>query len=309
MNLRLLKAFVTLAEKGHYADAAQALFVSQPALTKQINLLESQLNVSLFSRGRHGTTLTAGGRRLLPEAEKVIGQAALFLQHAKQVAAGREGNMAVGFGLSSFTLAPDYIAEFRRSYPGIDVSLTDLPSAQQYRLLLDEELQVGFVRVPAPAPLSYLPLLYDRLVMIAPDNTCASVNDWLNRRPLLRLRTDRGKGLNSQIDRFLQDNALHPSSTQLAEDIHTIVALVIAGIGVALVPQSVMHITPPGLPVIALTGESISWQVGIAWNGSTPDTLRDRFIATVKAGQQMPSGQNVPTLANGENQTARSDPL
>lgn len=309
MHLRLLKAFVTLAERGNYADAAQALFVSQPALTKQINLLESQLNVSLFSRGRHGTTLTAGGRRLLPEAERVIRQAGLFLQHAKQVAAGREGNMAVGFGLSSFTLAPDYIAQFRRSYPGIDVSLTDLPSAQQYHRLQNDELQVGFVRVPPPAPLSYLPLLNDRLVLIAPDTTSVSVNDWLVTHPLLRLRSERGQGLNRQIDRFLEDNGLHPSSTQLAEDIHTIVALVIAGIGVALVPQSVIHIAPPGLPVIALSGESISWQVGIAWNGSTQDTIRDNFIARVKAGQRISARQDVPASPNSENQTARSDPL
>lgn len=48
LNIRLLKAFLILAEKGNYADAARALFISQPALTKQINLLESQVNMSLF---------------------------------------------------------------------------------------------------------------------------------------------------------------------------------------------------------------------------------------------------------------------
>jgi DNA-binding transcriptional LysR family regulator len=101
----LLKAFVTLAEKGNYADAAQTLAVSQPALTKQINLLESTINVALFSRGRQGTSLTAGGKRLLPEAEKVLKQAGLFLQRAEGVAKGEEGMMAVGFGLSSFTFA------------------------------------------------------------------------------------------------------------------------------------------------------------------------------------------------------------
>lgn len=286
MNLRLLKAFVTLAEKGNYAEAAQALCVSQPALTKQINLLESQINLSLFSRGRHGTALTAAGRRLLPEAEKVIGQAGAFLHHARQVAAGREGTMALGFGLSSFSLAPDCIAQFRRSYPEVDVSLTDLPSAQQYHLLQSDELQVGFVRVPPPVSLAYLPLFNDRLVLIAPDSTSVCVQDWLNKRPLLRLRTERGQGLNRQIDRFLQDNALFTSSTQFAEDIHTIVALVIAGIGVALVPHSVIHIAPPGLPIIALHGESISWQVGIAWNDGTENIIRDNFIAAVKAGQQ-----------------------
>lgn len=284
MNLRLLKAFVTLAEKGNYADAAQALFVSQPALTKQINLLESQLTLSLFSRGRHGTTLTAGGRRLLPEAKKVIRQAALFLQHAEQVAKGSEGSLAVGFGLSSFYLAPRYIAEFRQCYPGVDVSLTDLPSAKQDQLLQSDELQVGFVRVPPSEPLDYLPLFNDRLVLVTPDTTWVSAAEWLKNRPLLRLHTERGRGLNTQIDRFLQDNALYTSSTQLADDIHTIVALVIAGTGVALLPQSVIHIAPPGLNIIPLSGKSLSWQVGIAWHASTEDLIRDNFIARIKAG-------------------------
>lgn len=286
MNLRLLNAFVTLAKKGNYADAARALFVSQPALTKQINLLESQINISLFSRGRSGTTLTPAGRRLLSEAEKVIGQARLFLLHAEQITKGSAGNLAVGFGLSSFYLAPHCIAEFRRRFPQVDISLTDLPSTQQYALLQSDELQVGFVRVPPAVPLDYLPLFKDRLVLVTPQETANSVADWLKNHPLLRLHTERGRGLNVQIDRFLHDNALFASSTQLADDIHTIVALVVAGIGVALLPESVMHIAPPGLHIIALNGESVSWQVGIAWNGRTEDIIRDNFIAAVKAGKR-----------------------
>lgn len=62
MNIKLLKAFVMLAQKGNYGDAAQALCVTQPALTKQINLLESMLNIHLFTRGRHGAALTRSGQ-------------------------------------------------------------------------------------------------------------------------------------------------------------------------------------------------------------------------------------------------------
>lgn len=293
MNLRLLKAFVTLAEKGNYADAAQALFISQPALTKQINQLESGVNLSLFARGRHGTTLTAAGRRLLPEAEKVVRQTRLFMHHAGQVAKGSEGNMAVGFGLSSFYLAPRCIAGFRRQYPGVDVSLTDLPSAQQYERLQSDRLQVGFVRVPPTVPLDYLPLFTDQLVLITPENRPQSIADWLRKLPLLRLHTERGQGLNMQTDRFLQDNALFVSATQLAADIQTIVALVIAGVGVALLPQSVIHIAPPELTIIPLTGTSTRWQVGIAWNASTDDRIRDNFIAAIKAASPL-SSEEIP---------------
>lgn len=284
MNIRLLKAFLLLAEKGNYADAARALFISQPALTKQINLLESTLKVSLFSRGRHGATLTPGGRRLLPEADKVVRQAQLFMEHAGRVSAGIAGHIAVGFGLSSFYLAPRCIAEFRRDYPGIEMSLTDLPSFLQYQLLQNDELQVGFVRVPPPIALDYLPLFTDRLVLMAPATPSLSLSaaDWLKKYPLLRLQAERGQGLNAQIDRFLHDNGLFISSTQLADDIQTIVALVIAGTGVAILPYSVLHIAPPERVIIPLTGKSISWKVGIAWNADKENVIRDNFIASIR---------------------------
>lgn len=284
LNIRLLKAFVVLAEKGNYADAARALFISQPALTKQINLLESQVNMSLFSRGRHGAVLTANGKRLLPEAEKVVRQTQLFMQHAERVSKGVEGHIAVGFGLSSFYLAPRCIADFRRDFPGVEMSLTDLPSFQQYEQLQNDELQVGFVRAPPPVALEYLPLFTDRLVLVAPAaSPTMSVAEWLTKRPLLRLYDERGRGLNAQIDRFLHDNGLFISSTQLTDDIQTIVAMVVAGIGVAILPTSVTHIAPPELMIFPLTGESISWEVGIAWDASREDVIRDNFIASVAA--------------------------
>ncbi|MDW8846479.1 LysR family transcriptional regulator [Erwinia sp. MMLR14_017] len=291
MNIRLLKAFLILAEKGNYADAARALFISQPALTKQINLLESMVKMSLFTRGRHGAILTSGGRSLLPEAEKALRQTELFLHHAERVSKGIEGHIAVGFGLSSFYLAPRCIAEFRRDYPGIEMSLTDLPSFQQYELLQNDELQVGFVRVPPPVALDYLPLFTDRLVLIAPATSPSLLAaDWLKKRPLLRLHAGRGRGLNAQIDRFLHDNALFISSTQLTDDIQTIIALVISGTGVALVPYSVMHIAPPELLIIPLTGKSLSWKVGIAWNASKEDVIRDNFIASIRKGMTVENG-------------------
>ncbi|MDK9607561.1 LysR family transcriptional regulator [Lelliottia wanjuensis] len=292
MNIRLLKAFVILAEKGNYADAARALFISQPALTKQINLLESQVNIALFSRGRHGAALTAGGRRLLPEAEKVVRQTQLFMQHAERVSKGVEGHISVGFGLSSFYLAPRCIADFRRDYPGVEMSLTDLPSFQQYELLQNDELQVGFVRVPPPVALEYLPLVTDRLVLVAPAaSPTMPAAEWLTKRPLLRLHDERGQGLNRQIDRFLHDNSLFISSTQLTDDIQTIVAMVIAGIGVAILPTSVTHIAPPELVIIPLTGESISWKVGIAWDASKEDVIRDNFIASIRKSISVDDGE------------------
>ncbi|CNK14014.1 LysR family transcriptional regulator [Yersinia enterocolitica] len=278
MNIKLLKAFVMLAKTGSYRESAQALYMTQPALTKQINLLESRLNIRLFSRGRHGAMLTPSGQQLLAQAEKMVNQSELFLQQAARVAKGIEGFLAIGFGLSTFYLAPHFIAKFRQQFPDVAITLEDIPSAQQVALLTQGELQIGFVRCPPKAPLNFHPLFEDRLVLVTPEKNALAPQEWLARLPLLRLYTERGRGLNAQIDLYLQSNPLEISVIQEVEDIQTILALVIAGLGVALLPQSVVHIAPPTINLMPLKGDALSWPVGIAWNDAILDLVRDHFI-------------------------------
>lgn len=282
MNFKLLKAFVTLAEKGNYAEAASALSMTQPALTKQINLLESEINLRLFNRGRQGTLLTPGGAQLLPEARKVLQQSALFMQHAGLVAQGLEGKIAIGFGLSSFVYAPQSVARFGKRFPAINITLQDLPSSQQMQMLQQGELQMGFVRVPPPSPLEYLPLFEDRLVLITPESHSLTVEQWLAKHPLLRLQSGRGQGLNGQIDLFMHDQHYQASSEQYAADIHTLLAMVLAGLGVALLPQSIVHIAPSDLNIVQLKGRALRWQTGIAWDPRIEDGVRDKFIEMVR---------------------------
>lgn len=282
MNLKLLKAFVTLAEKGNYAEAASALSMTQPALTKQINLLESAINLRLFNRGRQGTLLTPGGAQLLPEARKVLKQSALFMQHAGLVAQGLEGKIAIGFGLSSFVYAPQSVARFGKRFPAINITLQDLPSSQQMQMLQQGELQIGFVRLPPPSPLEYLPLFEDRLVLITPENHSLTVEQWLAKHPLLRLQSGRGQGLNGQIDLFMHEQHCQANSEQYAADIHTLLAMVLAGLGVALLPQSIVHIAPSDLNIVQLKGRALSWQTGIAWDLRIEDGVRDKFIEMVR---------------------------
>ncbi len=88
MNIDLLKAFVTLARSDTYRSAAEALFITQSALTKKIYRLESDIGATLFDRNRGGTKLSIVGECLLPEAKRVIASAEKFDQLSNQVAAG-----------------------------------------------------------------------------------------------------------------------------------------------------------------------------------------------------------------------------
>jgi DNA-binding transcriptional LysR family regulator len=286
MDIRQLRAFVMLAEQGNYRLAAELLCITQPALSKQIQALEVLLGARLFNRGRQGAQLTASGQRLYPEAQALVGQHVQFQQRALRIVQGEAGRLAIGFGLSSFHLAPQLVAAFRQRFPEVAVGLEDLPSERQYQLLLQGELQVGFVRLPVSTPLRATALLSDRLVLAAPAALALKAETIIgqfNTLPLLQLTPKRGRGLSEQSLRFIAAHQLTPNVVQQAGDIQTLLALVAAGIGVALLPHSVSHIIPVGIDILPLSGEQTEWQVGIAWNPQQADALRDNFIQVAQA--------------------------
>jgi DNA-binding transcriptional LysR family regulator len=281
MDIKLLRAFVTLAKTGSYHAAADILCVTQPALTKQIQTLEHFAAVTLFQRGRHGAVLTVAGEQLLPAALDIVARHTQFLTSIAALQQGHAGKLTVGFGISSFRVAPERVAAFRSVYPGVQVTLNDMPSALQYRQLIEGRLQVGFVRLPVPEPLQSRVLEEEKLVLAVAAHNGTTATALIESQQLLQLSPSRGEGLTSQAQRFLSSQQLKPRSFGAADDIQTLLALVAAGDGVALLPASVVHILPAGVKLLDLAGEHTHWQTGIAWHSQIKDPLRDNFLRLV----------------------------
>ena len=292
-DLRQLQAFVMLAETANYREAAQRLFVTQPALTKQIQGLELALGSTLFNRGRHGAELTAIGQQLLPQARALVEHGKGFEHHALALARGAAGRLRIGFGHSSFALAPSLVAAFMQQAPDVLVHLQDMTSATQQELLLAGRLQLGFMRRPDAPQLREHRLLTDRLVLavptrlIGPDPAAFDVAQALTRQPLLQMVGHRCPGLSQQIARFLGANRLS-GIIQEAEDIQTLVALVAAGIGNAILPRSVGFIAGREVTLYPLFGPWSEWEISLVWNPEFADPIRDRFLALVRAEHPEP---------------------
>ena len=285
MDIRLLRAFVVLARRGSYHSAAEQLCITQPALTKQIQTLESLCGLTLFFRGRHGAKLTVAGELLLSGAREAVECYDKFYVSVVGIQKGNTGKLKVGFGISSFRLTPERVAAFRNLYPGVQVTLNDMPSAVQIQQLIEGTLQAGFVRLPVPEPLASKVLAQETLVLAVAstrDADPARPHELIKMNQLLQLSRSRGEGLWGQISRYLSGCNLTPRTISAADDIQTLLALVAAGDGVALLPASVIHILPVGVRLLTLDGEFTSWQTGIAWNPLINDPLRDNFIAMVE---------------------------
>ena len=139
MELRDLKAFVTLGEVMHFGQAAARQHVTQSALSKQIRRLETALGGELFERNAGSTRFTALGRTLYGEACTLVAQSEQLARSARDVLAGNGGTLRIGFGVATKLLVPAAIARFRASRPGVAIELNDLSTHHQLLALAEVE--------------------------------------------------------------------------------------------------------------------------------------------------------------------------
>lgn len=292
MELKLLRAFLAVVELRHFGHAAEVLAMSQPALSKQIVALEDSLGGRLFERGRHGAELTAFGAGFLPDAQTLVRDADEIHARAREASSGTRGYLRVGLGLSTLTLAPQLIAEFRRRHPNVSVTLNDLSSAEQSRRLLAGKLDVGFMRLPADAGLEAFPVLDEALALAIPRHARwkripADLNE-LNELGFVGVGRGRGPGLAAQIDRWCGLRGFVPRVTQEADDIQTVLAAVAAGVGAAFLPSRTQYLLRDAR-VLPLRGDGAQWQVGLAWQRGRDDAVVTRFVEFARAAAKYPA--------------------
>ncbi|TCO48876.1 LysR family transcriptional regulator [Actinocrispum wychmicini] len=276
-----LRAFVAVADLHGFGRAAQRLAITQPALTKQIQALERELGGTLFTRGRHGAELTEFGTVLVPQARELVADADEFTRRAHRLARGEAGRLTLGFGLSTIDIAPRAVAAFRRVRPDVEISLEDLPSAVQVERIRAGQLHVGFVRLPA-GDLNQRVLRRDRLVVANTGPVPADVAGWLGDQRLVRLARTKGPGLTAQIDQLCAAWQIQPGTLHETHDLQTVLALVAAGTGPALVPATAAGIAPAAVTLTPIDDPAAAWDVGVAWHPTQHTALVDTFLAHVR---------------------------
>ncbi|MFG2287880.1 LysR family transcriptional regulator [Streptomyces sp. NPDC048595] len=151
VETRLLRYFVAVAEEGTLTRAAERLFVSQPALTKQIKQLETQLGVRLFTRSRTGMTLTDPGLTLAERVPALLADWDQVLQETRSAASRAARILRVGFMASAANEAtPRIIAEFTQRRPGWRVDMRQATWSNPSAGLADGDVDVALLRLPFP---------------------------------------------------------------------------------------------------------------------------------------------------------------
>lgn len=260
LDARLLQAFIAVAEERHFGRAAQRLHLSQPPVSQRIRQLEDALGVQLFVRSTRQVALTPAGAELYRRALQLTNDAASAEAAVRRVASGEHGELRIGFTRTAAArLLPRLLANYHDHRPGVKLHLHEDWSAQLIDLLLHEKLDIALLRRSTAAT---HPKIRFTLIEREPLWLVMPKGHRLGRKRKVHPSQLHGEALvgyspstaqyfhetlNTMLSRYgVEPNIRHQSA------IPTILTLVGAGMGVALVPRPAVRLRPPETVAVPL---------------------------------------------------------
>ena len=293
MELRHLRYFVETARRLHFTKAARALGISQPPLTQQIQALEREIGVALFDRSARRVALTEAGRSFLADAEAILEHVKFATADAARVGQGRAGRLRVGFTESaSFNpVVTGVLRRFRTAYPDIDLELRERQTTRLASDIVADELDLAFVRPPllTGADLAIEILASERLLAALPSDHALAGRRQLR---LVDLAAERfisyprlsGRGLSDEIlDAFL-NKGYSPAVVQETPQLSSTVNLVAAGLGIAVVPESLRHMHAQAVCYLPIEDLALQAHLAIVQRHRGGSAAQANFVEMARAG-------------------------
>ncbi len=255
LHSRAIEAFIVVAEELHFGNAAKRLHMSQPPLSQQIRRFEKEVGAQLFVRSTRSVRLTPAGAMLLKKAKQLAADGQLALRAVRRTASGESGSLTIGFtSTAAYQFLPKLLAGYHTRRPDIALTLKEDLSANLITLLAEEKIDLALLRRPAAA--NHASLIFTR---VSQENMCVAMQ---NCHPLARQESIAPRQLHGlPFVGYSADTALYFREKtqslfahfQIQPDIvhesvmPTLLALIEAGVGIALVPESAAHLRPAGV--------------------------------------------------------------
>lgn len=250
-----LRCFVAVAEELHFGRAARRLNMTQPPLSRQVQMLEHAVGAVLFERTSRSVRLTPAGRAFLPEARRLLRLAEGAALTARRVARGDAGAVALGFTAgASYAFLPRLVAAAAVAMPGVDLVLREMTTADQMEALAAGRLDAGLVRLPVDRRgVALARVAREALLLAVPEGhelaaagAAPGLRD-LDRAPLVMYSPTEGRYFYDLVSGLFRAADVAPSYVQHISQVHTILALVSAGMGAALVPEAARNLRVRGV--------------------------------------------------------------
>src|ERR1700744_2130451 len=245
MELRHLLYFKTVAEELHFRNAALKLFISQPPLSRQIKELEDEVGAQLFTRKNKRVNLTDAGKYFKEEVDAIFARLEESKSIVQQIHKSETSELKIGYISSVYqSHLADVLIAMRDVYPYIKTNLFEMPTLPQIKALEQGSLDVGILRAPVLSnQLKVQTLFFDPFVVVAPlmktklrqqDKLAA----YLKNSPFIFFSKDFAPQYNDKLVEICARMGFMPDIVHEANNAHSILQLIEAGLGVSILPYS-----------------------------------------------------------------------
>jgi DNA-binding transcriptional LysR family regulator len=245
MELRHLLYFKTVAEQLHFRNAALKLFISQPPLSRQIKELENELGVLLFTRKNKRVNLTEAGKYFKQEVDAIFTRIKESKSIVQQIHKSESGELKIGYISSVYqSHLADVLKAMRDVFPHIKTNLLEIPTLTQIKALEQGSLDVGILRAPVHSnQLKVKTLFFDPFMVVIPNavskfETQDELSAYLKSSPFIFFNKDFAPNYNDKLVEICGRMGFKPEIVHEANNVHSILQLIEAGLGVSILPYS-----------------------------------------------------------------------
>ena len=291
IELRHLRYFCAVADELHFGRAARRLHIAQPALSRQIRRLEEEVGTTLLARTQRSVALTMPGQAFLERSRRILDEVGRAVAEANRIAGGQTGRLRVAFIHSStYSLTPTALNIFASRHPGICVDLQEMTVIGQKRAISLGDIDIGLLRPPIEdRDLAFESVMKESFVLAVPQHHKLAGRKDVTLPELAQeqfIMFDRRQSplFHERIMTSCEAAGFTPRVAQEAIQIHTVLGLVGAGLGIALMPDAALKLSMPRVRFLSVAQPIEPVEIALAWRRDNVNPALPLFRQAVKEG-------------------------
>ena len=287
MDLKTLKSFITVAKHKSFSEAARELHTVQPAISRHILALETELGVSLFTRNSRDVSITEAGEQLLKDANRILALTEQAKTQVKRAHNGQVGTLNIAHLSSAcLTFMAKLVSTYKSQFPQVHVALFEMTATEQIEALKNDRIDIAFSR-PLPSTISDEFITHniyiDKLVAIV-NQSHQLVNkqniqlSQLQNEQFIIFNRDEALGLFDETIMLCKQSDFSPNIISQPRHMQTLVTEVAAGLGVAIAPYCVRKLYSEGCHFIVLDNVNTKIPVQIQYKKNNSSATVNAFV-------------------------------
>lgn len=290
-SLEQLQSFVVVAEELHFGRAAERLSITQPSLSRRINRLEAAIGVEVFVRSHRRVTLTPAGVALVTDARRILRLSDEATTSVRRVPSGQVGTISIGFtAATAYSYLGQLLDIAAARLPEVEIVLREMVSDLQVDALHDGSIDLGLVRPPVrSSDVSSVRVVTEPMLAAVPSSHPAATAGLLaagdlHGRPFVMYWPSGSRYFHDLLIAAFAQARIEPDFRQFVTQVHTALALVRAGVGLALVPSAAQSLRFDGVALVPVSGfDALHAELDLIWRPGEMNPARDAMVAALLA--------------------------